>query len=176
MAAIAHFLIIFLLVAVVLGILTLRRRTKILLIVLLCVMYLPMLGLWLGMKSRMNTPPDELFRRNILNPIPESVEIVGFDRSLGWQDPHYCLHFKMSSNDFSRVLASRPFVSALFESASPSHAERIVYLPNLFTNWLASSSWAIEDLELYEHERNGSIVTIWVTPEHSEVFYNSIVW
>jgi hypothetical protein len=63
----------------------------------------PLLFVW-GTTPRSG---NQLFKDYILNPIPESVEVLdSFDGSPNFY-PDECLHFKISPADFQRILASK---------------------------------------------------------------------
>ena len=55
------------------------------------------------------TPPsgDHLFSEFILTPMPKSVKVLDSYDGDSNLDPDYCLHFKISPDDFQLILASR---------------------------------------------------------------------
>jgi hypothetical protein len=86
---------------------------------------LPVLLFYLGSIPRSGS---QLFKEFILNPIPQSVEVLdSYDGGADFH-PDFCLHFKIAPADFQRILASKswetdsklPFIGIECELGNPS--------------------------------------------------------
>lgn len=55
-------------------------------------------------------PPEELFRRYVLNPIPESVANVRADQPKKFRGYRYTFRFNINRDDLGLLISTRPFV------------------------------------------------------------------
>jgi hypothetical protein len=118
---------------------------------------------------------DKLFKIFVLDPIPNSVNILHSQDENGFGD-YIFLHFKISAEDFNRILASEKYQAATFIPASGYYHD--TDFPTDLTWWnlrslgknAAQYSVSIEydTPQGYDHKR---FQTIWVNLQKDEVYF-----
>jgi hypothetical protein len=84
---------------------TIKSKTSV--ILLACIFVFGVLPIFIILLESKPLSGNRLFENYVLKPIPESVEILdSFDGSPDF-NPDECLHFKISPNDFQKILASK---------------------------------------------------------------------
>ncbi len=118
---------------------------------------------------------DKLFKIFLLDPIPNSVTILHSQDDGGFGD-YILLHFKISPDDFSRILTSEKYETTSFIPTSGYYNDADISAAltwwNLRSLGKNATEYSVniqyETHEGYQHER---YQTIWVNSQKDEVYF-----
>jgi hypothetical protein len=114
--------------------------------------------------------PKQLFRRVVLDPIPESVEVLqGEEQPAGLVDTTIWLHFKTSPEDFEAVLKSHAYTKVPEGLPTDIDAGR-------GPEWFRPEEHGARNVYLFEDKDAPIIHTIWVNDAHTDVYYCFCAW